>query len=180
MKTYGGVDVYTHVFLASAFAGGEWSVSRPGRFTPDERASGTDCIGGRVGPRAGLDNVEKRKFLTLPGLELRPLGSPARSQSLYRLRYPGCPVSEHRVSQITILQSAEQVGSSGNDFDFYSIRNSAGTILRLFMVFPQSLQAISGIVSHIRPRPLSNPLFVNRPISRSEILTESLNKQINT
>jgi hypothetical protein len=42
-----------------------------------------------VGPRAGLDDVEKRKFLTLPGLELRPLRRPARSQSLYRLRYPG-------------------------------------------------------------------------------------------
>jgi hypothetical protein len=27
--------------------------------------------------------------LTLPGLKLRPLGRPARSQSLYRLRYPG-------------------------------------------------------------------------------------------
>jgi hypothetical protein len=40
-----------------------------------------------VGPRAGLDDVEKRNFLTLPGLELRPLGRPARSQSLYRLRY---------------------------------------------------------------------------------------------
>jgi hypothetical protein len=40
-------------------------------------------------PRAGPDDVEKRKFLTLPGLELRPLGRPARSQSLYRLRYPG-------------------------------------------------------------------------------------------
>jgi hypothetical protein len=40
-------------------------------------------------PRGGLDDVEKRKFLTLPGLELRPLGSPARSQSLYRLSYPG-------------------------------------------------------------------------------------------
>jgi hypothetical protein len=25
-----------------------------------------------VGPRAGLDDVEKRKFLTLPGLELHP------------------------------------------------------------------------------------------------------------
>jgi hypothetical protein len=25
-----------------------------------------------VGPRASLDDVEKRKFLTLPGLELRP------------------------------------------------------------------------------------------------------------
>jgi hypothetical protein len=36
------------------------------------------------------DNVEKRKFLTLLGLglELRPLCRPARSQSLYRLRYP--------------------------------------------------------------------------------------------
>jgi hypothetical protein len=42
-----------------------------------------------VGPRAGLDDVEKRKFLTLPGLELRPLGRPARNQSLYRLSYPG-------------------------------------------------------------------------------------------
>jgi hypothetical protein len=27
--------------------------------------------------------------LILPGLELRPLGRPGRSQSLYRLRYPG-------------------------------------------------------------------------------------------
>jgi hypothetical protein len=25
-----------------------------------------------VGPRAGLDDMEKRKFLTLPGLELGP------------------------------------------------------------------------------------------------------------
>jgi hypothetical protein len=38
-----------------------------------------------VDPRAGLDDGEKRKFLTLPGLELRPLGRPARSQSLSRL-----------------------------------------------------------------------------------------------
>jgi hypothetical protein len=30
-----------------------------------------------------------RKFLTLLGLDLRPLGRPARSQSLYRLSYPG-------------------------------------------------------------------------------------------
>jgi hypothetical protein len=43
---------------------------------------------GWVDPRAGLDEVMKRKFLTLPGLELRTLGRPARSQSLYRLRYP--------------------------------------------------------------------------------------------
>jgi hypothetical protein len=38
-------------------------------------------------PRDGLNNLEKRIFLTLLGLELQPLGHPARSQSLYRLRY---------------------------------------------------------------------------------------------
>jgi hypothetical protein len=56
---------------------------------PGERAPGTNLIEGSVNLRAGLDDLEKRKFLTLPGLELRPLGRPARTQSLYRLRYPG-------------------------------------------------------------------------------------------
>jgi hypothetical protein len=42
-----------------------------------------------VGPGAGLDDVEKRKFLALLGLERRPFGRPTRSQSLYRLCYPG-------------------------------------------------------------------------------------------
>jgi hypothetical protein len=34
MKAYRGVDVQIHIFLTSALAGGEWSASRPGRFTP--------------------------------------------------------------------------------------------------------------------------------------------------
>jgi hypothetical protein len=89
MKTYGGVDVYIHIFLTSALVGGEWSASRPDRFIPGERAPDTHWIGGWMGPRAGLDAVVERKFLTLPGLQLRPLGRPARSQSLYRLRYRG-------------------------------------------------------------------------------------------
>jgi hypothetical protein len=38
--------------------------------------------------RGGLDDVEKKEFLTLPGLKLRPLDRSARRQSLYRLRYP--------------------------------------------------------------------------------------------
>jgi hypothetical protein len=42
-----------------------------------------------VGPRSGLDDVEKRKFLTLPGLEIRPFCLPGRNHSLYRLSYPG-------------------------------------------------------------------------------------------
>jgi hypothetical protein len=33
MKAYGGVDVYIHIFLTSALAGGEWSASRIYGFT---------------------------------------------------------------------------------------------------------------------------------------------------
>jgi hypothetical protein len=36
---------------------------------PGERAPGTHWTGGWVDPRTGLDDVKKRKFLTLPGLE---------------------------------------------------------------------------------------------------------------
>jgi hypothetical protein len=89
MKAYVGVDVQTYVILTSVLVWGEWSASRPGRFTPGERVPGTHWIGGWVGPKAGLEDMEKWKFLPQPGLELQPLGYPARSQSLYRLRYPG-------------------------------------------------------------------------------------------
>jgi hypothetical protein len=70
MKTYGEVDIYINVFLISALVVGEWSASRPGRFTLGERAPGTHWIESWVGPRAGLDDVEKKKFLTLLRLEL--------------------------------------------------------------------------------------------------------------
>jgi hypothetical protein len=83
-----GKGCIIHIFLA--LPGGEWSASRLGRCTPGEWAPSTHWIGGWMDPRAGLDDVEKRKFQTLPGLELRPLSRPTHSQSLYRLR---CPVS---------------------------------------------------------------------------------------
>jgi hypothetical protein len=85
MKAYGGVDVQIHIFLTSALVGGEWLASRTGRFTPRERAPGTHCLGGLVDPKAGLGYVEKRKLLTLPGLELQPLGGPAS-------RYTDCVI----------------------------------------------------------------------------------------
>jgi hypothetical protein len=79
----GGGHIDPHFFLTPALAGGEWSASCSGCFTRVERASGTHSIEGWMDPRAGLDDVEKRKFLTLLGLELRPLSRPAGSQSLY-------------------------------------------------------------------------------------------------
>jgi hypothetical protein len=48
--------------LTSGLDGGEWSASRPGRFTLRERAPVTHCIGGWVGPRAVLDTMVKRKI----------------------------------------------------------------------------------------------------------------------
>jgi hypothetical protein len=47
--------------VTSALDGGEWSASRPGRFTPRERAAVALWIGSWVGPRAVLDAVVKRK-----------------------------------------------------------------------------------------------------------------------
>jgi hypothetical protein len=70
MKAYGGVDIYIHAFLTSEIFGGEWSASRLDRFTHRERAPGTYWEGDWVGPRTGLDDVEKRKFLIQPGPEL--------------------------------------------------------------------------------------------------------------
>jgi hypothetical protein len=71
-----GEWMYTSTFsLTSALVGDECSASRRCCFTPGERVPGTHWIAGRVGPRAGLDDVEKRKFLYLPGLELQPVAS---------------------------------------------------------------------------------------------------------
>jgi hypothetical protein len=78
MKVYGGVDVNLYIFLTSALVGDEWLASRLDHFTPD-----THSKGGLMGPISGLDDGEKRKFLTLLGLELRLTRHPARSQSLY-------------------------------------------------------------------------------------------------
>jgi hypothetical protein len=61
MKAYGWRHSSTHS-LTLALDGGEWSGSRPDRFTPRERAPGTHWIGGWVGPRAVLDTVVKRKI----------------------------------------------------------------------------------------------------------------------
>jgi hypothetical protein len=73
MMEYGEVDVV----LALALVGSEWSASRPCRFTPGKRARRYPM--NWVNPRASLDDMEKLKFLTLPGLEHRPFGRPARS-----------------------------------------------------------------------------------------------------
>jgi hypothetical protein len=59
-------------FSISALGGGEWSASRPGRFTPRKIVPYIHWIKYWVGHRACLDTVEKREVLPMPGTETRP------------------------------------------------------------------------------------------------------------
>jgi hypothetical protein len=61
----------------------EWSASRLGRLILCETALGTHWIGGWMGPRGGLDTVEKRQIFPLSVIESQP-----SSPSLWRLSYP--------------------------------------------------------------------------------------------
>ena len=51
VRLYGGVEVRLQLYLTSAIDGGEWSVPRPRRCSPWERAPETRLRGG---PRNGL------------------------------------------------------------------------------------------------------------------------------
>jgi hypothetical protein len=63
------------------------SITPRPRFTPGERAPGTHCMGGWVGPRSGLDaEVRGKNFCLCQGSNP---GRPVRSQTLYWLGYPG-------------------------------------------------------------------------------------------
>jgi len=68
MKEYwGSRSIAPHIFI-SALDGRELSASRPGRFTPRERAPGTHRIGGWVGPRVGMDmgGTERKNLFPVP------------------------------------------------------------------------------------------------------------------
>jgi hypothetical protein len=71
---------------------------------PRGKNPGTHWIGGWVGPRVGLDDMQKRKFLTVTGLELQLLGRPSGSQSLYRLRYLGSYTNQGMIQKPLNLQ----------------------------------------------------------------------------
>jgi hypothetical protein len=97
-------------FLALWLDGGEWPTSHPFRFTPTERAPDIHWIGGRVGPRAGLDAVN-RKMSTL-GIEHPPSSplpvaiptEPCRLQvAMYvRLYFKACRLYIYKFIQGTI------------------------------------------------------------------------------
>jgi hypothetical protein len=77
----------------SALDTGEWSASRPGRFTSKEIAPKYYWMGDWVRPRACLDTVARRKYPS-PCRESNP-GHPARSlvTVLSELQVPARPTA---------------------------------------------------------------------------------------
>jgi hypothetical protein len=71
MKTYGEWMYRSTFSWPRHYLEGSGQFHAPAALPPGKRAPGTHWIGGWVDLRAGVDDVEKRKFLTLPGLELR-------------------------------------------------------------------------------------------------------------
>jgi hypothetical protein len=90
--------------------------------------------------------VEKRKFLTLPGLEVRPLLRPARSQLLYRLRYRGSSTAD-RISRRNFSLSANIFG----DFTYITlqIHETLKTIGAYTVVKKSPQNIITGVNAHI-------------------------------
>jgi hypothetical protein len=95
MKIWGGGgEGVTPSFLTSTLAGDELA-SRFGRF----RKKSTQYP---LYKEAGLDDVENRKFLTLLGLELQPLGRPSS-------HYTDCAISAHEFVPIHVPLSTVPV-----------------------------------------------------------------------
>jgi hypothetical protein len=53
-----------------------WSASRPAGFTREESVPATRWISGPVGPRSGLEAVDKKKSVHLQGTEFLFTGDP--------------------------------------------------------------------------------------------------------
>jgi hypothetical protein len=69
------VEVWLHSFLTSALDEGELSASRPGSFSPRERAPETNWIVGWVGPRVDLDAGSRTSDHPAPAVTRTPRSS---------------------------------------------------------------------------------------------------------
>jgi hypothetical protein len=80
MKAYGRGDVQIHIFLTSVLAGGEWSASRPDRFTPGEKSPRYPLdkrLGGPQNRYGSSGRCGEEKILDLTGVRT-PTSRPSR------------------------------------------------------------------------------------------------------
>jgi hypothetical protein len=88
-----------------------------------------------------VDDVEKREFLTPPGLELRLHGRSAGRQSLYRLRYPSSHENVMFPNQLIGFPLLRICSSSSKTLLENKIRVA---------VFPENLDSVVKSLTHTR------------------------------
>ena len=106
-----GEQMYSSTLPSTSALDGGWVVSAtPRQLYPWER-TGTRCIGGWVGPRAGLDGCGKSR--PPPGFDSRTVQSVA--SPLYRLSYPGQCTSTyvHKILWKTLFVFTKHSGGWG-------------------------------------------------------------------
>jgi len=115
--------------LASALNGGEWSTSRPGRFTLRKRAPDTHWKGCWVGPRARLDAVAKRT-----------------NPCLCRATNPGRPLC----SLVTILTELSQFLTEWlikTNLTPFTIQNDPNNCLNILNANYRALKQATGLIT---------------------------------
>jgi hypothetical protein len=139
MKSYWGSGVWLHAFLTSALGGREWSASRPGRFTPRERAPGTHWIGGWVAPRAVL------------GAVMRKIPSPCRESN------PRTPDRSARSLVTTPTEPSQVISCSNEIFVYHSVKVRSFNKTVITTSRPSTLWvSLSSSVPWIHPLPWCN------------------------
>ena len=107
----GGIKVYLHSFSSLGARWGGWSTPRSGRFTP--RKVKRYPLRRRLG---GLQGLSGRSGKNLAPTGFRSPDRPNRSESLYRLSYPGPPCQllyTKQMNKLTTLKSAHNTECSG-------------------------------------------------------------------
>jgi hypothetical protein len=105
----------------------------PAAVYPRERTPGTHCTGGWVAPEPVW--TQRKNPLLLPGIEPRSRGRPARSQTLYRLSYPGSTLTvvldvfiiyHHSIRYVVVplLHPADQITTCSRHVIFISKSSS--------------------------------------------------------
>jgi hypothetical protein len=87
MKMYGVWMYRSPLFFTSALVGGEWSPSRPGRFTLAEQSPRYLMDGRKGGPQKRSGQLREKKYLAFTGTQTPT----PRSSSLYPVAIPTTP-----------------------------------------------------------------------------------------
>jgi hypothetical protein len=143
--------------------------------SPPWKSPGTHWIGGWVDPRAGLDDMEKRNLLTLPGLEVSSV--PCLNNLL--LVSDLCWMNESRTISVPspYLSLGPSCGRFPSDFLTKLIYSYIPSPLRDTRISSTLFSSV--IIFHRGRNPWTSDKLVARPL-RKQRTTQTQNKSIQT